>query len=63
MAFHDEQLHIFTFTSSSSHKFAIDLDPLHLLTLMDFFFLRLPSGQYGPVSQLSRSEEKLYRSI
>ena len=30
---------------------------------MFFFFLRLPSGQYGPVSQLSRSEEKLYRSI
>ena len=23
----------------------------------DFFFLRLPYGQYGPVSQLSRSEE------
>ena len=22
-----------------------------------FFFLRLPTGQYGPVSQLSRSEE------
>ena len=22
-----------------------------------FFFLRLPYGQYGPVSQLSRSEE------
>ena len=23
-----------------------------------FFFLRLPTGQYGPVSQLSRSEER-----
>ena len=26
-------------------------------TLALFFFLRLPIGQYGPVSQLSRSEE------
>ena len=25
--------------------------------LTQFFFLRLPIGQYGPVSQLSRSEE------
>ena len=24
---------------------------------LPFFFLRLPTGQYGPVSQLSRSEE------
>ena len=28
-----------------------------------FFFLRLPNGQYGPVSQLSWSEKMLYRSI
>ena len=26
--------------------------------LVPFFFLRLPIGQYGPVSQLSRSEER-----
>ena len=26
-------------------------------TVRSFFFLRLPYGQYGPVSQLSRSEE------
>ena len=31
----------------------------YLFDLLDvpFFFLRLPTGQYGPVSQLSRSEE------
>ena len=35
----------------------------HALGCMDiaegvfFFFLRLPNGQYGPVSQLSRSEK------
>ena len=27
----------------------------------DSFFLRLPYGQYGPVSQLSRSEERCSR--
>ena len=27
------------------------------ITIPFFFFLRLPYGQYGPVSQLSRSEE------
>ena len=27
------------------------------LGLHSFFFLRLPTGQYGPVSQLSRSDE------
>ena len=31
----------------------VDSDP----TPPFFFFLRLPIGQYGPVSQLSRSEE------
>ena len=30
---------------------------LGCIRLMVFFFLRLPYGQYGPVSQLSRSEE------
>ena len=40
------------------------LTPLHELStetkvasLNTFFFLRLPNGQYGPVSQLSRSEK------
>ena len=33
------------------------------LALLNFFFLHLPSSQYDPVSPLSRSEEKLYRSI
>ena len=33
MEFHEELWHIFTFTSSSSHKFAIDLDATSLHTL------------------------------
>ena len=40
-------------TSGAETSFA----PQSLLTSRIFFFLRLPFGQYGPVSQLSRSEE------
>ena len=34
------------------------LVPQEILEELFFFFLRLPIGQYGPVSQLSRSEER-----
>ena len=34
------------------------VDDPDLFVRVVFFFLRLPIGQYGPVSQLSRSEER-----
>ena len=38
--------------------FGHDMDLRTFWVSLTFFFLRLPIGQYGPVSQLSRSEER-----
>ena len=46
------------FTQLPHNDIAIRLHAPASLAMASFFFLRLPIGQYGPVSQLSRSEER-----
>ena len=48
------EMHMYGFQVILRNTFA----PRDLDTVINLFFLRLPIGQYGPVSQLSQSEER-----
>ena len=49
--------HVQVPTSPCGLRYLWSITSLNLATVPSFF-LRLPTGQYGPVSQLSRSEER-----